>query len=226
MAMVSDEAYVLHKIKYKNSSEIIKLLSKDQGRLDVVAQGSCRPKSPFRGHLQPFISTTVSYRGKHELKTLVQAEQEDALPLLDYPNQVALLYCNELLLLLNMDADVSTAIYPAYKRILKQLMQSQNIALLLREFEWQLCCLSGYELTLDDSVVADTGISFHPDLGLVFSHGESACDAATFRLFVTQKNLNSVQVKAISRLMRPVIQHMVNNRPIRSRELLKNYTAN
>lgn len=222
--MVSDEAFVLHKIKYKNSSEIIKLLSKNEGRIDAVAQGSCRPKSPFRGHLQPFIATTISYRGKHDLKTLIQAEQEDTVRVLDYPNQVAMLYCNELLLLLNMDADVTTTIYPVYSQILKQLAQSQNIALLLRQFEWQLCCLSGYQLTLDESIEADTGISFHPDQGLITGHGESACEAATFRLFIAQETLNNAQVKAISRLMRPVIHHMVNGRPIRSRELLKNYS--
>ncbi len=223
--MVSDEAFILHKIKYKNSSEIIKLLTMNEGRLDAVAQGSCRPKSPFRGHLQPFISTTISYRGKHDLKTLIQAEQQDTVPMMDYQNQVAMLYCNELLLLLNMDEDVATAIYPIYSEILKQLTQSQNIALLLRQFEWQLCCLSGYQLTLDESIDADTGISFHPDQGLITGHGESDCEAATFRLFITHASLSKSQIKAVSRLMRPVIHHMVNGRPIRSRELLTNYST-
>jgi DNA repair protein RecO (recombination protein O) len=221
--MYSDQAFVLHKIKYKNSSEIVKLLTPNEGRIDAVARGSCRPKSLFRGQLQPFIETTVSYRGKHDLKTLIQAEQQDALPIIDYPHQVAMLYCNELLLLLNMDVDVATEIYPRYKSALKKLSQNKEMARILRGFEWQLCCLSGYRLTLDNDLDDGTGILFHPDQGLISGHGKSACDAATFKQFINHAELSDSQVKAISRLMRPLIHHMVNGRTIRSRELLQSH---
>lgn len=221
--MYSDLGFVLHKIKYKNSSEIVKLLTPEEGRIDAVAQGSCRPKSLFRGHLQHFIETTISYRGKHELKTLIQAEQQDALPVIDYPYQVAMLYCNELLLLLNMDVDVATAIYPIYKKTIQKLTQNNDIARVLRGFEWQLCCLSGYRLSLETDTDDATGIIFHPDQGLISGHGKSACDAGTFKQFINQLELNDSQVKAISRLMRPLIHHMVNGRTIRSRELLQSH---
>jgi len=219
--MVTDEAFVLHKIKYKNSSEIVKLLTRHYGRIDVVARGSRNPKSPFKGHLQAFIETSVAFQGRHNLKTLSHVEQSGLSVNTEYLNQVAMLYCNELLLLLNMDEDQSCAIYPIYRDLLSELRTSQSLALLLRYFELTLCQLSGYALSIEKHISDDTNLVFHSDHGLVASHGQKNCDAETFRRFVNRQSLSADQQLRINRLFRPVVNHLVGGRDIRSRELLK-----
>ncbi|MCX7544620.1 DNA repair protein RecO [Marinicella gelatinilytica] len=219
--MVTDDAFVLHKIKYKNSSEIIKLLSKNHGRIDAVARGSRGAKSAFKGHLQPFIKTTISYQGKQTLKTLTQAEQTGLFSPSNYLNQVAMLYCNELLLLLNMDEEQSTAVYPEYQNLITHLNGAKSVSLYLRYFELTLCQLSGYALSIDNHIPDDTALVFQPDLGLVASQTDKNCHAGTFRQFIQKQTLNSEQINSINRLFRPVVNHLVGGRVIRSRELLQ-----
>jgi DNA repair protein RecO len=219
--MVTDEAFILHKINYKNSSEIVKLLTKGNGRIDVVARGSRGPKSTFKGHLQAFIETSIAYQGRHNLKTLTHAEQSGLVGSPEYLNQVAMLYCNELLLLLNMDEEHSTAVYPTYGNLIKTLRTSQSVSLLLRHFELSLCALNGYALTVDKDLSDETSLVFQNDHGLVASHGHKNCDAGTFRRFVNGQNLSADEQVRINRLFRPVVNHLVGGREIRSRELLK-----
>ena len=71
--MISDQAFIIHKRKYKDSSEIVKLLTRQNGIIDVLAKGSFGNKSKFKGQLHPFIELQVTYTGRSELKTLVDA---------------------------------------------------------------------------------------------------------------------------------------------------------
>lgn len=219
--MVTDDAFVLHKINYKNSSEIVKLLTQHHGRIDAVARGSRSPKSPFKGHLQAFIETSIAFQGRHNLKTLTLAEQSGLANSMDYLHQVSMLYCNELLLLLNMDEEQSSAVYPVYRKLLKTLRTTKSLALVLRYFELTLCELSGYALSVDEKISDSTSLVFQADHGLVASHGQKNCDAGTFRRFVNQQDLSADQQRRINRLFRPVVNHLVGGRDIRSRELLK-----
>jgi len=219
--MITDDAFVLHKINYKNSSEIVKLLTQNHGRIDVVAKGSRGRKSPFKGHLQAFIETTISCQGRQDLKTLTQAEQSGLAGSTDYLNQVAMLYCNELLLLLNMDEEHSTTVYPIYRELLKALRVSQSVALLLRHFELKLCELSGYALTVDQDIADESTLVFQADQGLVASQGHKNCNAGAFRKFVQQQSLSSEELHGLNRLFRSVVHHLVGGRRIRSRELLR-----
>ncbi len=49
-----EAAYVLHTRPYQESSLLVELLT-PQGRISVIAKGAKRPKSSYRGILQPFI---------------------------------------------------------------------------------------------------------------------------------------------------------------------------
>lgn len=219
--MFTDKAFVLHTIQFKNSSQIVKLLTRQHGRVDAVAKGSRGQKSPFKGHLQPFIETTISFQGRQDLKTLTQAEQSGSVSSPNYLNQVAMLYCNELLLLLNMDEEHSSAVYPIYLEVLKALRGSKSVALLLRHFELKLCELNGYALSVDNGISDDSSLIFQPDQGLVVSHGQKNCRAGTFRRFVQQQPLTSEELRGLNRLFRSVVHHLVGGRTIRSRELLR-----
>ena len=219
--MITDQAFVLHTLAYQNSSQIVRLLCRQHGRIDAIAKGSRGSKSPFKGHLQPFIETAICCQGKRDLKTLTRAEQSVVIGSLNYLNQVAMLYCNELLLLLNMDEEMAIRVYPVYRDLLTALAKNQSVALLLRYFELKLCELSGYALSVDPDMADEAILVFQPDQGLVGSHGHQNCDADTFRRFSRYETITDEELRGLNRLFRSVVHHLVGGRRIRSRELLR-----
>ncbi len=219
--MISDRAFILHTRKFKDSSEIIKLLTKLNGIVDVIAKGSRNPKSKFKGQLQSFIDTEVSFSGKSSLKTLIHAEQVGVVQACSYVNHVSMLYCNELILLLNLDQDACRLVYPYYKSTINQIIESKQISVILRNFEWQLCCIQGYQMELGDGIQSNDSIEFNPDNGFQKSHSKIACKAQFFNDFLNKKTLSSDAIKGVNQLMKNVVNHMVNGKTIQSRLLLK-----
>ena len=74
-------AFVLHARAWRETSAIVELLSRDYGRIAVVARGLTGPKKhPLRAALQPFQLLRVDYLPRGELARLLQAEAMDAAP--------------------------------------------------------------------------------------------------------------------------------------------------
>lgn len=226
--MITDQAFILHKRAFKDSSQLIKLITKNHGILDVIAKGSLRPKSKLNGQLQPFTITQVNWLGKSALKTLTDAEQNTVLVRCAYKNHVSLLYCNELLNLLRLDEQATSMMFLTYQKTVHELQRSTAVRSILRSFEWFLCCELGYELQLPDQANGLDHIEFDPINGLIINHKRQQrkskgypCTAQTFQLFVESATLNVQQLNEISQLMRVVINHLVQGKPIQSRELLK-----
>lgn len=48
------DAIVLRRTRFGESSLIVNIFSRQSGRVDAIAKGCLRPKSPFNGHLEPF----------------------------------------------------------------------------------------------------------------------------------------------------------------------------
>ncbi|MFL6705486.1 MAG: DNA repair protein RecO, partial [Paraburkholderia graminis] len=67
-------AFVLHSYPYRETSLIVDVLSRDHGRLALVAKGAKRPHSALRGVLQTFQPLALSWSGKSEVRTLTGAE--------------------------------------------------------------------------------------------------------------------------------------------------------
>ncbi|NOX38053.1 MAG: DNA repair protein RecO [Calditrichaeota bacterium] len=65
-------ALVIHTIRWSDSSKIVHLFSEKRGYLKVVAKGALRPKSPFRGLLEPLneIEAIISLKENRELQVL------------------------------------------------------------------------------------------------------------------------------------------------------------
>jgi len=68
-------AFILQQRKYRESSLIIDVLTRDFGRISVLAKGVRKTKSKTAGLLQPFIPLLISYVGHTELKTLTGVER-------------------------------------------------------------------------------------------------------------------------------------------------------
>lgn len=218
--MFSDQAFVLHKRPYKDSSELIKLLTMESGLVDLISKGSRNPKSKFRGMLQPFILTQVFYSGRSSLKTLTEVSQQSVLKSSPYKNHVSMLYCNELLLLIGMHDEVNTEIFQAYQQTIKQLQSSQSVSLILRKFEWILSQKIGYELSLPTNTVDSDYIEFDSINGLQINNKNQLCSANSFKRFIHNQAVSAGDIKQINQLMKTVVNHMVHGKTIQSRNLL------
>lgn len=225
--MITDQAFVLHKRNYQDSSQLIKLITMNHGIIDVVAKGCLRPKSKLNGQLQPFIQTQVNLYGRSDLKTLADADQSGVnhsgnSQSHGYKNQVSMLYCNELLTLINLGEHADAAVFNAYKNTIKELQTSSMIRITLRRFEWHLCCQMGYELQVPEHTEPDDYLAFDPINGLIVNNTDkrTKCSVQAFNNFVSATTINQEQLNEISVLMRVVINHLVNGKAIKSRQLL------
>jgi len=111
-------AFVLHSYAWRETSLIVEMLSRDFGRVALVARGAKRPTSQFRGILMPFSPLALSWSGRAELKTLVRAEWQGGLAPLRGDGLLAAFYLNELLVRLLPRADAHPGLFASYVQAL------------------------------------------------------------------------------------------------------------
>ncbi|MGH8403441.1 MAG: DNA repair protein RecO, partial [Gammaproteobacteria bacterium] len=121
-------AYVLHQHDWRETSRVVEILSRDHGRLGVVARGARRAKSPWRALLRPFQPLLVSWMGGGELMTLFGAEPSAASHPLSGRALLSGFYMNELLLRLLPRQDPHPALFNQYADVLGRLMQDTSPA--------------------------------------------------------------------------------------------------
>jgi DNA repair protein RecO (recombination protein O) len=144
-------AFVLHSYPYKETSLIIDLLTRDHGRVAVVAKGAKRPMSKLRGVLQTFQPLQTSWSGKSELRTLIDAEWVGGMLPLEKAALLCGFYLNELLVKLLARDDPAPALFDQYVATLNELAHGEPAQIVLRKFERALLKETG--------VAADLGRS-------------------------------------------------------------------
>ena len=124
-------AYVLHRYDWSETSLILDLFSRDQGRLAVVAKGAKRPYSQLRPALLPFqrILASVSRPSRDEasdIVTLRAAEWAGGGPMLAGTALFAGFYLNELLMKLLARGDPHPLLFDAYAATLPALAAADD----------------------------------------------------------------------------------------------------
>lgn len=223
-------AYVLHTRAYKESSLLLELLTV-QGRISVMAKGAKRPKSSFRGILQPFIPLLMSYVGRQELKTLTYAEITTQQVSLQGDYLLAGLYVNELLMRLLLKEAPCVFIFEAYETILTALREQQDLWVCLRIFEKNLLKALGYELNLMHD--AHSGELIEPDAQYIYllETGPVRVEACSVPGFIfsgqclldlAQDNLQDMgSCKQAKQLLQHALAVHLGGRALNSRELLR-----
>jgi DNA repair protein RecO (recombination protein O) len=144
-------AFVLHSYPYKETSLIIDLLTRDYGRVAVVAKGAKRPMSKLRGVLQTFQPLQAAWSGKSELRTLIDAEWVGGMKPIEKTALLCGFYLNELLVKLLARDDPHPALFDRYVATLNELAHGEPAQIVLRKFEKALLKETG--------VAADLGRS-------------------------------------------------------------------
>src|SRR5574340_1077852 len=148
-------AFVLHSYPFRETSLVLEVFSRQHGRVPLVARGARRPRSALRGLLMGFQPLSLSWFGKHELRTLHSAEWQGGQPQLRGTALLCCFYLNELLLNRMARDDPHQSLFDYYQQTLKRLAQEQDHAFTLRSFEKHMLQELGYALLLETE--ADSG---------------------------------------------------------------------
>lgn len=231
MRITDQPAFVLHTRPWRESSLLIELLSRDHGRVGVIARGVRGPKrQPLRAALQPLQAITIDYVQRGELAQLRHAEASGAAPRLGGDALMAAFYLNELLLRLLPRDDPSPGVHARYGDTLAALAGAAPVAWTLRRFERDLLDAIGYGLSLDvdvDGVAIDPAARYRLDPGdgaqrvLSTRAGDAAgITGAALLALATDTLPPSSQLRELRGALRGVIAFHLGARGLRSWGLL------
>lgn len=236
-----ESAFVLHRRPYRNTSLIVDLLTRQHGRVTVVARSARGPKSRYRGVLECFSPLLVSWSRRGEMGALSQVESAARSYQLSGHALPCGFYLNELLTRLLHRDDPHPGLFDYYQQGLQALEQGQAIQPSLRRFEKYLLAELGYGLVLQktahthEPIIAEGYYQYIPDEGFIAVLAEQITDQV-----VKQANIFSgrsllalandqltdeavvgeTTLRDAKRLMRMVLSRHLGDKPLKTRELL------
>lgn len=182
MRLEQQPAYVLHLRPYRETSMLLECLTREHGRLGVVARGVRRERSRLsRAQLEPLQLLSLDLLMRGELATLLGAESSGVPLRLTGDAGLAGLYINELVVRLTGRQDPHPALFDAYAQTLPRLAEPDALAWTLRRFERDLLEAIGYGLQLENE--ADDSEPLAPDASYRYrvEQGPVKCAAGTTR---------------------------------------------
>jgi DNA repair protein RecO (recombination protein O) len=225
-ACYGQPAYILKQINYRESSLLLDVLTRDFGRISLIAKGVRKVKSKTAGVLRPFHSLTISFIGKSELKTLADAELKGLGCLLEGMALYCGFYVNELITHFLQHHDAHPELFDHYELCLKQLAENKRIEIALRNFELNLLTETGYGLHLgfdisrEKNIAANKKYLFNKENGMI-EDVKGTISGATL-LAMQNRNFEDPQVLAEAKqLMRTVIDAHLQGKPIKSRTVMQ-----
>ena len=174
-------AYVLHRYDWSESSLILDLFTREQGRLAVAAKGAKRPYSQLRAVLLPFqrihltLGRAPGAEGAAEVHNLRGAEWAGGPPMLTGAALFSGFYLNELLLKLVARQDPHPVLFDVYAATLAALgagADEGGAEIALRAFELALLREIGVLPDLSrvtatqGALVGDGRYALHAEAGL------------------------------------------------------------
>jgi len=227
--VLGQPGFVLHSYPYKETSLIIDMFTRDHGRVGVVAKGAKRPFSKLRGVLQTFQPLSVSWTGKSELRTLIDAEWVGGMLPLEKTALLCGFYLNELLVKLLARDDRHPALFDHYVSTLNQLAHGEPAQIVLRKFERALLKETG--VAADLSRCTTTRSRVEPLVNYVVDPERGAREAGAGEVWptVSGKTLLDMEredyadpaTQAQSKqLMRFLLAHHLNGQPLNTRQIL------
>lgn len=230
MRVHKEPTFVIHTRPYSETSLYVELFSRHYGRLTVIAKGARRQKSKFRGVLLPFRRLLAGWSGKGEIPVLTQAEPAE--PWADMRGQGVLcgFYINELVIRLLHRYDAHPDLFDYYGNTMVRLQAGGVLEDVLRLFEKRLLRELGYAMNLDfddnrREIDPFRRYRYIPQVGAVpHDHtrkGGVPVSGAALRALRDEAFTDQRALKECKRLMRAMISHQMENRPLHSRKLFK-----
>lgn len=222
-------AYVLHGRPYRESSLLLEALTREFGRVGLVARGARSPRSRWKNLLQPFRPLLLSWVQRGELGTLSGADQVASPPPLSGESLFCGLYANELTVRFLQRSDPHPGLFEHYRSLLTRLVSGSGPQPALRIFEKHLLESTGFGLQLHLEyetrcpVDPEVWYVYTPELGPVRQETGRVDDGALISgsalLALESGQIEEKHLKELKQLMRRVIRHHLGDRPIASQSL-------
>jgi len=223
--VLHEPAYILHSHPYRDTSLLLDVFTRHQGRVSVLAKGAKRPYTQWRASVfQTFQTLSMSFTSKSDVKTLLDAEWVGGIPMLQGAALISGYYMNEWLRRGLARDDVHEGLFDAYQHSLADLSLSPvaEHAAVLRGFEMQLLEQLGFGVPL--SVVGDIepnllyGLNQHEWIlqanAAITVHGQTLIDMRNADFHAPQ----TAQEAKI--LLRHFLHRYVGDKPLHTRNLL------
>ena len=224
------QAYMLHAQPYRDTSRILEVFTREQGRGSVFARGVRGPKARLASLLQPFQPLLISFSSRGEAAQLISAESGAA----QYPVHLppgALLsgfYLNELLLKLTTRHDPNAGLFDGYQEALLALTAGRAAEPALRIFELRLLQEVGYGLDLTQTVAGGPVLAqgyyhFRPADGLFATTAEhsGALQGRSLLQLVAGTLKETRELVDARRVLSAALDHCLEGRPIATRAVAR-----
>jgi DNA repair protein RecO (recombination protein O) len=240
-------AYVLHQWDWSETSLIVDLFTREQGRVAVVAKGAKRPYSQLRAVLLPFQRVLVTFARSRsgdaaEILTLRAAEYSGGGAMLPAARLITGFYLNELVLKLLARQDPHAQLFDAYADTLQVLAGDDkgapgDDAAALRAFELVLLRETGVlpdlaRSALTQAPVASEGrYALRAEVGLVAAGGNEhslsgaqclALQAALDgRSLPALRSASAAALPALRQQLRDTLHYHLGSSPLRTRQTMQ-----
>jgi len=226
-----EPAFVLHSYPFRETSLILDVLSRQHGRLAIMARGARRPKSSLRGVLMNFQPLLLSWFGKGEVRTLHSAEWQGGQPYLQGTALMCGFYINELLINLLARDDPHEQLFDYYRATLYRLAHETDHAATLRCFEKHLLQELGYALVLEREAGNGEAIRQEVCYRYIIERGALPDDGSmqtglpvlgkTLLDMAADDYADPVTAQQSKQLMRILLNHHLGGKILHTRELFK-----
>ncbi len=224
----NEPAFILHTYPYRETSLIVEALSRGHGRVSLVARGARRPMSSLKSRLLAFQPLLLSWFGKGALRTLHASEWQGGGLCLRGQGLMCGFYMNELLLKLLPPDDPHEDLFERYVATLEALSDTAGHAPILRRFELGLLSELGYAQTLDhdvggERVEASGQYAYLPGEGVVASGASRPTSLLRGKTLLDMARGDFSDPRTLAegkQLMRALINHYLDNKPLMTRQLL------
>ncbi len=225
-----EPAYLLHHYAWRDSSRILELMTRSQGRVSVFARAARRGGSTLPATLQPFGELLVSWTSRGDAGQLTGAERVRAPAALAGDHLMSAFYANELLIKLLARHDPHPALFDAYATLLNRLHDGDGQVRALRLFEKRLLDELGWGLSLE----ADAGsgdpleplrsyryrIDGGPEVIDGVAEGTLVFSGASLLSLAREELGDERSLADARRLLRAALDQCLDGRPLRTREVL------
>jgi DNA repair protein RecO (recombination protein O) len=231
-------AYILHTQPFRDTSRILEVFTREQGRVSVFARGVRGPKARLASLLQPFQPLLISFTTRGDAGQLVGAESAAPRPPHGNPGSLtgglppaALMsgfYLNELLLKLTTRHDPNAGLFDGYQEALTALMAGGALEPALRSFELRLLQEVGYGLDLTQTVsggpvTAQGYYHFRPADGLFATTAEhsGALPGSSLLKLADGSLREGRELLDARRVLSAALEHCLEGRPIVTRAVAR-----
>ncbi len=162
--IVKTEAVVLKSMKYRESSKIVTLYTREFGKVSTIVKGARRAKNPYGASLEPMSCVSVVFyrHDGRELQTLTQCDVVRPLRALteDLGKMSVGLTIIELVTVVAHDAEKNVPLFNLVIGSLSALNDAKkDPAILLLAFEIHLARILGFQATFDRCISCDRPLS-------------------------------------------------------------------